>query len=288
MQAVIAPWSSLKFIPAYRVDELNGHFTDSLTGRTSPINDFGLIRQPKISVVYAPWQQGSVYANWGRTFQVGAGSAAYKIPPRTADLKPSINDGWEVGVKLQPARWIDGRVAVWEQKASDEVRRKLNDPAGDSENVGKTRRQGVDVQVNLKPTDAISTWLAYSAQRSKIIEPDPAAPDTRGQQIDHVPRHLVSAGVDLALTPEARLWASAQGQTSYYLERTNTTGRYGSYLVVNLGASYRITRDLTIDLQVKNLTDRYTEYVWWDGAQSLHSPGDRRAGYVTLNWKLDR
>ncbi len=288
VQAVIAPIESLKVIPAYRIDDVEGSFTDRLTRRTSPINDFGLVKQPKVSVVYAPWQQGSVYGNWGRTFQVGAGSAAYKIPPRTADLKPSINEGWEAGVKLQPTDWIDGRLAVWEQKASDEVRRKLNDPAGDSENVGKTRRRGLDVQVNLRPEKRINAWFAYSAQRSKIIEPDPAAPTTRGKQIDHVPRHLLSGGVDVQALPELRLWASANGQSSYFLERTNSTGKFGSYLLLNLGVSYQLTRSISVDAQLKNVADRYTEYAWWDGAQSLHSPGDGRAFYLTLNWKLDR
>ena len=43
----------------------------------------------------------------------------------------SANDGWETGIKFKPVRWLDGRVAYWEQVASDEVRRKLNEPALD-------------------------------------------------------------------------------------------------------------------------------------------------------------
>jgi iron complex outermembrane receptor protein len=78
------------------------------------INDYGLIKQPKLSVVYSPWDVASIYANWGRTFQVGTGAAAYKIP-RDTDLAPSINEGWETGVKFTPADWIDGRVAYWQQ-----------------------------------------------------------------------------------------------------------------------------------------------------------------------------
>ena len=154
--------------------------------------------------------------------------------------------------------------------------------------MGKTRRRGLDVQVNLRPEKRINAWFAYSAQRSKIIEPDPAAPTTRGKQIDHVPRHLLSGGVDVQALPELRLWASANGQSSYFLERTNSTGKFGSYLLLNLGVSYQLTRSISVDAQLKNVADRYTEYAWWDGAQSLHSPGDGRAFYLTLNWKLDR
>ena len=41
---------------------------------------------------------------WGRSFQIGAGSGAYLIPPRQVDLAPSINKGWELGLKYQGDR----------------------------------------------------------------------------------------------------------------------------------------------------------------------------------------
>ena len=72
----------------------------------------GSIEQPKISLIYTPIEQLSLYGNWGRTFQIGTGAAAYKVPPRTSDLSPSINDGWETGIKFSPAHWIDGRIGV--------------------------------------------------------------------------------------------------------------------------------------------------------------------------------
>ncbi|WP_122588898.1 TonB-dependent receptor domain-containing protein, partial [Pseudomonas viridiflava] len=91
---------------------------------------------------YSPWEQASVYANWGRSYQIGVGSAAYRLATQADDLKPSINDGWETGIKFQPVDWVNGRIAYWEQKASDEVQRKLNDAVGDAENVGQTLRKG--------------------------------------------------------------------------------------------------------------------------------------------------
>ncbi|MFX7866303.1 TonB-dependent receptor, partial [Acinetobacter baumannii] len=87
-------------------------FNDPSRGVSYGIQDYGYIRQPKLSVVYAPIREASLYANWGRTFQVGAGAAAYKS--NNNDLRPSINDGWETGVKFTPVDWLDGRVAVWE------------------------------------------------------------------------------------------------------------------------------------------------------------------------------
>lgn len=289
VQAVIQPTEALKIIPAYRVDRISGDFTNRMTGQAYDINDYGLIKQPKLSVVYSPWQQASLYANWGRTFQVATGAAAYKVPPRNVDLAPSLNDGWETGVKFTPAGWIDGRVAYWQQQASGEFSRRLNDPSGDSDNVGKTRRWGYDLQVNLHPDAHTDVWLAYSWQYSKILEPGATYPDSKGREIDHVPHHLYSAGVDHQLTPALKLSAWMNGQTDYYLDKNNSTGRYGSYVLMNLGASYAVSETVSVDVQLKNLTNRYYEYVWYDpdGAQaSLHAPGDGRALYtgVTLDF----
>ena len=289
VQAEITPFESLKIIPAYRVDKIQGDFTNEMTGLDYDINDYGLIKQPKLSVVYSPWDVASVYANWGRTFQVGTGAAAYKIPPRDTDLAPSINEGWETGIKFTPTEWIDGRVAYWQQKASGEVSRRLNDPSGESDNVGQTRRWGYDAQLNLHPNERTDIWMAYAWQYSKILQPSATLPNSKDQEIDHIPHHLYNAGISYKATPALQLTAWMNGQTNYYLERENTKGTYGGYVLMNLGATYQVTRSVSVDLQLKNLTNRYYEYVWYDpdGARaSLHSPGDGRALYsgVTLDF----
>ncbi len=207
VQAEIEPFESLKIVPAYRVDKISGDFTNKMTGHDYDINDYGLIKQPKLSVVYSPWRFASVYANWGRTFQVGTGAAAYKVPPRNEDLDPSINEGWETGVKFTPASWIDGRVAYWRQDATGEVSRRLNDPSGESDNVGETRRWGYDLQVNLHPNERTEMWMSYSWQYSKILEPSSALPDSKGKESDHVPHHLWNTGISYQATPALQLSA---------------------------------------------------------------------------------
>ena len=288
VQAVIRPIESLKIIPAFRVDNVDGNFTDRLTGKRSPVYDYGLIRQPKISVVYTLLQQASVYANWGRTFQIGTGIDAYQTQAR--NLKPSINDGWEAGVKFKPTSWLDGRIAYWEQRASGEVARVLGvdglpDPGGLG-NVGKTLRKGYDIQLNAKPDARTTAWIAYSHQLARITAPDPSAPATLGKEIENVPHYLLSIGVDYQATDRIRLsaWGNAQGD--YYVDRTNTQGRFGKYALLNLGASYRVSSAMEVSLQVKNVTDRKYVYAWCDSGSSGFSPGDGRGVYASLNLRF--
>jgi len=285
VQAVLRPLPQLKLVPGLRLDTLRGHFDNRLTASSYDVNDYGVIRQPKISAVWTPAPGWQAYGNWGRTFQVGVGAASYKVPPRTSDLSPSINDGWEAGVKFQGERF-ESRIALWRQTATDEVYRDLNNPSGDSVNIGSTRRRGLDLHLRGQPLARVDAWATWTKQEAVIVEPNPAAPTTQGKDVDHVPRWLASAGADWQASEALRLsaWASAQG--AYFLERTNATGRFGNFAVLNLGASWKANEALQFDLQLKNATDRYREYVWWDGTQTLHSPAEGRALYAGLRARL--
>lgn len=284
VQAIIRPTAALKIVPAYRIDRVYGDYKDILGRIDADVQDYGVIRQPKISAVYTLSEHASVYGNWGRSFQVGIGAATYKTNPLAPDLKPSINDGWELGVKLQPTDWIDGRVALWEQEASNEARRILGSASNDSENIGKTLRRGLDFQANLRPSPKLDLWANLSLQRSEIVKPGATELNNQGNEIDHVPRQIYGLGADYRVLPTLKLSAWANGQGDYYLERSNTQGKFGGYFLVNLGAVWQVQKNVSLELQARNIADRYYEYVFWDTTfpQTLHSPGEGRGIYASV------
>lgn len=274
-QAILEPAPWLKLTPAWRVDWVGGRFANRLAATTAPINDYGAISQPKFSASIMPGAGITVYGNWGRTFQIGVGSGAYLIAPRVTNLAPSINTGWETGIKYAVGDTVEARVVLWQQTATGEIKRKLNDPLGDSENLGATRRRGVDVQISARPVKGLAFWGSVSRQNAVIITPDPATPQFAGNQIDHVPHWLFSGGADYTGIPQLRLSVWAGGQSAYELDSSNTRGQFGDYAVINAEVAYQLTPQIELSLSGKNLGDAYYEYVWWDGAQSLHSPADR-------------
>ncbi|WP_348240267.1 hypothetical protein, partial [Salmonella enterica] len=50
VQAIIEPAPWLRITPAYRVDWVDGSFNNRLNSTTAPINDYGSIDQPKLSI----------------------------------------------------------------------------------------------------------------------------------------------------------------------------------------------------------------------------------------------
>ena len=278
VQAIVTPAPWLTITPAWRIDRVDGDFLNRLNGARAPVNDYGTISQPKLSVAVTPTAGLTAYANYGRTFQVGAGSGAFVVPPRVRDVAPSINEGWEGGVKLSHGRWLTARAAVWQQTASGELRRRLNDPSGEFDNLGATRRRGLDLEAQVRPLPGLSAWASWSHQKAVIRVPDPAAPLTAGNAIDHVPQNVVTAGVEWAPTIlpwRASLWGN--GQSSYELTTANDQGRYGGYFQLTAELAYRLNDALELSAQVRNLANDRYEYVWYDGTQRLHAPADPRS-----------
>ncbi|MDU9397555.1 TonB-dependent receptor [Pseudomonas sp. zfem003] len=291
VQAVIQPTEQLKIIPAYRLDRFSGE-TELPGGIKADLQDYGWIRQPKLSVVYSLTPDLNVYANWGRTFQILTGSRepAYLTAGQKA-FKPSINTGKEVGVRFNPVNGTETRIALWQQDATDEV---ANMPStGTTVGLGKTRRRGVDLQLTAELDEHWSLWASHSIQEAKVVSAFTASGQSlAGKEVFSTPRHISNLGADYRLNDDWRFGLQARAQGDYYIEELNQQGKYGGYALLDASVNYRLSHTTSLDLQVKNLTDRQYEYVWydnffWGGAdQPMFSPAPGRTAYLSLNLKL--
>lgn len=286
VQAIVEPAPWLRITPAWRLDWVGGTFRNRLNATTAPVNDYGTISQPKLSVAVLPADGVTLYGNWGRTFQIGLGSGAYLIPPRRVDLAPSINEGWELGLRYRPSDAVEARIAWWQQSATGEIARKLNDPLGDFENVGATDRKGLDLQLRVQPRGGLSLWGALAWQKAIIATPPPATPQVKGNSLDHTPRWLWSGGVGWTPVERLTLSLSGRGQSAYYLTSANAEGKWGRMAVFDASLVYAASDRVELGLTLRNLGADFHEYVWWDGAQSLHSPAAGRSATASLRLRL--
>ncbi len=275
-QVDIAPVRALRLHAGVRADAFDGDFTNKGTSVTTPIIDYGTVWQPKLGAVFTPVAGWSAYANFGRSFQIGTGLASYSSKP----LDPSVNDGWEVGVITAPAAWLTVRGGVWRQTATDEVRLKF-DNSGDSENIGETERKGIDLEGTVQLGGGVSVWGAYTSQRATLVEPGLAQPQFRGKRLNHVPDWTMKLGADWTHRSGFAASAWTYGQDDYYLTPANTLPKFGGYMATNVDLSWR-WRDATLGLAMQNVFDRYYEYAWFDGTQTLHSPASGRSVLVSV------
>ncbi|WP_426803870.1 TonB-dependent receptor [Stenotrophomonas sp. SrG] len=290
VQGIYQPIEALKIVPAYRVDRFDGD-TRLPGGITGPLQRYGTIEQPKLSVVYAFTDSTNVYANWGRTFQVLTGSTApaYLTPGQGA-MSPSTNTGMELGMKFSPFAGSQARIAVWQQDAANEV---SNMPAtGTTVTLGKTRRRGVDAQISAQVGEKWTVWASHAYQEAKIERDGrDASVSLEGREVAATPRYISNIGLDYQATEALQFGLQGRAQGDYYLEERNVAGKYGGFAVLDLSARYDINPRWSVDVQMKNATDRKYDYAWydsffWEQPQPMFSPAAGRSLYLGFNMKL--
>lgn len=293
LQAVIKPVDALKIIPGLRVDQFSGDFLNKANGLRARLQDYGWIRQPKLSMVYSPAPDLSLYANWGRTFQIltGSGAPAYQVPGQAA-FAPSINTGKELGIKFRPAAGTDLRVAAWRQDATGEV---ANMPAtGTTVGLGETRRQGLDFQASARIGERVDLSLSHSVQKAEVVSAFTAEGlSLAGREVFSTPRHISNASLDVRVSERWRVGLQGRAQGSYFIDNANVQGKFGGFVLFDANLRYQLSERTSLDLQLKNLADRRHDYAWFDNffwpaasAQPMFAPGAGRAAYLSFNVKL--
>lgn len=141
-------------------------------------------------------------------------------------------------------------------------------------NVGRTRRQGLEAELNIKsPTLQFQASYTFVDARfldaltlgsnSPFADADGNIQVFPGNQIPAIPRHRVKVGVEYAVTDEWKVGGTALFVSSQYLvgDESNQYSKLPSYTVFNLHTSYQFTRNFQLYGKVDNIFDnRYATY----------------------------
>lgn len=138
------------------------------------------------------------------------------------------------------------------------------------DNVGDTRRDGIEINVSGKAVDGRLSWFAnYTALRAEfrehftVMSPNnPASvegeiPVRKGSRIPGVPEQMLSAGAEFALTDTFTIRLDGKYRSDQFLrgDEGNLESPLSGYTVIDLGAQWRLSSSLTLFAQVENLLD---------------------------------
>ena len=269
VQAIFRPFQSLKIVPAWRVDHFSGsssgHKNNTAAYSNNDMTDYGWINQPKLSVVYNFNSNNSVYANWGKTFQLLTGGAYTSGPYASSLASASVNSGEELGYKFNDGSGLDGRIAVWQQDSPDEVANLA--AAGTFSRLGSTRRKGLDFQLNSQVNRSVKVWFSHSVQEAKIISGYTSS--LTGKQVFGTPEYMTTLGAEYAVNEQTSLGLQGRAQGDYYINTYNTNGKFGEYALLDTHVKFQPSKSITLDFQVRNLLNKvYASDVWDYNADS--------------------
>jgi outer membrane receptor protein involved in Fe transport len=142
------------------------------------------------------------------------------------------------------------------------------------QNVGSTRRQGIEAEVNVK-SPTLLLYASYAFVDARFLDAlqvgsnSPFADENGnvqilpGNQIPAVPRHRVKAGFDYAITDAFKVGADATFVSSQYFvgDESNQAPKLTSYAFANVHASYQINKTFQIYGRIDNVFDnRFATY----------------------------
>jgi len=142
------------------------------------------------------------------------------------------------------------------------------------QNVGRTRRQGIEAQVNLT-SKTLQLYASYALVDARFLDPlvlgsnSPFADDdgniqvVPGNRIPAIPRNRVKFGMDYWITDAFKVGGDALFVSDQFFvgDDNNLAPRLPSYTVFNLHASYQVTKNIQFYGRIDNVFDnRYAVY----------------------------
>ena len=291
---------------------LTGHHTFE---RINPSAGFTV--QPLTALsVRSPLEDLTFYGNYNEGFRAPTpveltcadASAPCALPSSfIADpaLKPVVARTWEVGLRGNVGKALRWNSAAYRTELDDDILFS-NVPGGTLtrgffQNVGKTRRQGVEL--GLQGAGTTLNWYAnYSvveatyqthATLQSALGPEEVRP---GDRIPGVPEQRVNAGVEYEVVRGWLVGGDLEYASGQFLrgDDANRLSQVPDYVVVNVDSRYRINKYLEIFAWVNNVFDQNYETF---GAINVNpfsgqrerflGPGAPIAGWAGLRLRLD-
>ncbi|WP_349571517.1 TonB-dependent receptor [Azotobacter salinestris] len=228
----------------------------------------------QLGVVYNPLPNGSVYVAWSTSRNpVGetSGEGADSIGVNTQDLEPERNRNIELGTKWE---FFDGRLAldsaIFKTKKSNA---RVSDQDGRTQNMGEVEIKGFELGVSGRITPEWQIFANYTYLDSEIVnggvvDIDPSSAVVRvdgandGNENPSTPENSFSLWNTYQLFPFLTIGGGANYVDSRYGDAANTA-RVSSYWRYDAMANLKVSKNLDLQLNVQNLTDkRYFDQVY--------------------------
>ncbi|OWU84201.1 ligand-gated channel [Oceanicola sp. 22II-s10i] len=216
-------------------------------------------------------------------------SFVQSVAPPSIGTQPERGDQYELGVKYQPAGMNALFTASVYQLTKKNVVVPVVLPSGaiERQTIGESRVRGFEVEAKAELAQNLSLSGAYAYQMSNYVRGNVRGTTVDGNEFATVPNHMGSiwltyevpgngARGDMSFGVGARIIGP------YYYNVYNNNGRSKVQTYVDLAASYGITRDTDLTINVSNLFD--TQYVVGRGTADYYNNGRTITAAIRHSW----
>ena len=239
------------------------------------------------ALVYKPAENGSLYFDYGTSFNPSAESLTQITSGRglgisNADLAPEKNRTFEVGTKwdvMNNMLSLTGAVFRLEKENA-----RVPDPnnAGFNILVGTQRVDGFDIGLLGQITPDWKITAGYTYLDSKVTK-SAAGAAPAGARLPNTPENSFSLFTEYRLGSGFEIGGGTQFVSSRLAQNTAPLRAVPSYWIFDAMVKYDVSPRMSLQLNVTNLFDKY----YYDALHNFHVvPGAGRTALLTLNYSL--
>ncbi|WP_286914742.1 MULTISPECIES: TonB-dependent receptor [unclassified Pseudomonas] len=239
----------------------------------------------QVGLVYKPIDNLSLYTSYGTSANPpgangGTGGGNDQLTANNDDLSPERSRNIEVGAKWDV---LDGRLSLTSAIfQTDKTNARVSDGLGGIENAGSQRVRGVELGVAGELTPQWRVFGGYSYLNAVTTDAGDANESASGLPMVMVPKHNLTLWTYYDVTPKWTVGTGVKASSLIYASVSDTTRKWTpGYAEVDAMASYKVSKSLDVQLNLKNLFDRqyfasaYPIYATW---------AEGRSAQVTFNF----
>ncbi|HXR02726.1 MAG TPA: TonB-dependent siderophore receptor [Pseudomonas sp.] len=230
-------------------------------------------------ITYKPAENGSIYASFATSATppgglVGEGSDGNPLTAGTAtsELEPETTKNYEIGTKWDLLNERLSLTAAVFRTEKENTRVLVS--SGTYQNAGKSRVDGFELSASGKITDKWQVFAGYSYLDSELVSSGlvgrngavtAGAASQDGNEMPNTPKNSASLWTTYQVLPKLTV-----GGGAFYVDDvwgdTGNTVYVPSYTRYDAMAAYKLTKNIDLQLNVQNLTDK----TYYDKAYASH------------------
>lgn len=289
-----------------RIDSID--YSNDIVSRGNPLDyaykdDF---YNGHLGLVYSVAEHGNIYATYATATNINGGESDVGAscgygglcgdPDQASVADPELVENIELGTKWE---FLDERLflaATWFQMTKSDVMESVGDDYSTlgTLNTGKNRVDGIEFALNGNLTETLSVQVSASTMESEVLESYTTAniglalsnfaEDSFFLQMRYQPTEKFAFGGDL--TYKSEMFGGQPDSAAGFNSELNAYSIIvPSYSVINLFANYHAAENMTLRLNIGNLTDKeYWTAAYRSGA--FMYLGDGRTARATLTYEF--
>ena len=240
----------------------------------------------RAALVYKPIPNASLYFDYGTSFDPSAETLSQITSGRSLGvgyegLAPEKNRNFEVGGKWDVLdRALSLRLAVFRE---EKVNARVPDPNNPGFNIlgGDQQVDGIDVEAVGHITEDWQISAGYTYLESAVLK-SAAGAAAVGAPLANVPKHSATLWTEYRLPYGVEIGGGVNYVGRRIAQNTPPIETAPGYVTFDAMAKYALTRQIELQVNVYNITDRY----YYDQLHPFHIvPGAGRSALFSLNYK---